>query len=46
MAMLRKRRHDEIDPFSDLLFNTLLAFVMMNRAEYFSRPGLKALARD
>ena len=29
MAMLRKRRHDEIDPFSDLLFNTLLAFVML-----------------
>jgi hypothetical protein len=29
MAMLRQRRHDEIDPFSDLLFNTLLAFVML-----------------
>jgi hypothetical protein len=29
MAMLRPRRHDEIDPFSDLLFNTLLAFVML-----------------
>ncbi len=29
MAMMRKRRHDEIDPFSDLLFNTLLAFVML-----------------
>lgn len=29
MAMLRRRRHDEIDPFSDLLFNTLLAFVML-----------------
>ncbi|MBN8510225.1 MAG: hypothetical protein J0L57_16660 [Burkholderiales bacterium] len=29
MAVLRKRRHDEIDPFSDLLFNTLLAFVML-----------------
>jgi hypothetical protein len=29
MALLRKRRHDEIDPFSDLLFNTLLAFVML-----------------
>jgi hypothetical protein len=29
MALLRKRRHDELDPFSDLLFNTLLAFVML-----------------
>lgn len=29
MALLRRRRHDEIDPFSDLLFNTLLAFVML-----------------
>jgi hypothetical protein len=29
MAVLRKRRFDEIDPFSDLLFNTLLAFVML-----------------
>jgi hypothetical protein len=29
MAMLRKRRHDEVDPFSDLLFNALLAFVML-----------------
>lgn len=29
MAVLRKRRHDEIDPFSDLLFNALLAFVML-----------------
>jgi hypothetical protein len=29
MALLRKRRHDEVDPFSDLLFNTLLAFVML-----------------
>ena len=29
MAMLRKRRQDDIDPFSDLLFNTLLAFVML-----------------
>lgn len=29
MALLRHRRHDEIDPFSDLLFNTLLAFVML-----------------
>jgi hypothetical protein len=29
MALLRQRRHDEIDPFSDLLFNTLLAFVML-----------------
>jgi hypothetical protein len=29
MALLRKRRTDELDPFSDLLFNTLLAFVML-----------------
>ena len=29
MAVLRKRRTDEIDPFSDLLFNTLLIFVML-----------------
>lgn len=29
MALLRRRRHDELDPFSDLLFNTLLAFVML-----------------
>lgn len=29
MAFLRKRRFDELDPFSDLLFNTLLAFVML-----------------
>lgn len=29
MALLRKRRVDDIDPFSDLLFNTLLAFVML-----------------
>jgi hypothetical protein len=29
MAVLRKRRFDELDPFSDLLFNTLLAFVML-----------------
>jgi hypothetical protein len=29
MAVLRRRRHDELDPFSDLLFNTLLAFVML-----------------
>ena len=29
MAVLRKSRHDELDPFSDLLFNTLLAFVML-----------------
>ncbi len=29
MAILRKRRFDELDPFSDLLFNTLLAFVML-----------------
>lgn len=29
MAVLRPRRHDEIDPFSDLLFNTLLIFVML-----------------
>lgn len=29
MAVLRARRFDEIDPFSDLLFNTLLIFVML-----------------
>jgi hypothetical protein len=29
MAVLRKRRVDELDPFSDLLFNTLLAFVLL-----------------
>lgn len=29
MAMLRARRNDEIDPFSDMLFNTLLAFVAL-----------------
>ncbi|MCU0967831.1 MAG: hypothetical protein MUF03_03250 [Rubrivivax sp.] len=29
MAVLRKRRFDELDPFSDLLFNALLAFVML-----------------
>lgn len=29
MAVLRKRRVDEIDPVSDLLFNTLLAFVLL-----------------
>jgi hypothetical protein len=29
MALLRKRRVDELDPFSDLLFNTLLIFVML-----------------
>jgi hypothetical protein len=29
MALLRKRRLDELDPFSDLLFNTLLAFVLL-----------------
>lgn len=29
MAVLRKRRFDELDPFSDLLFNTLLAVVML-----------------
>ena len=29
MALLRKRRHDDIDPFSDLLFNTLLGVVLM-----------------
>ena len=29
MAVLRKSRHDELDPFSDLLFNTLLAFVLL-----------------
>jgi hypothetical protein len=27
--MYRKRRHDDLDPFSDLLFNALLAFVML-----------------
>ena len=29
MALLRKSRTDELDPFSDLLFNTLLAVVML-----------------
>lgn len=29
MALLRRRRHDDLDPFSDLLFNTLLAFVVL-----------------
>ncbi len=29
MALLRKRRFSELDPFSDLLFNALLAFVML-----------------
>jgi hypothetical protein len=29
MAVLRSRRVDELDPFSDLLFNTLLAFVFL-----------------
>jgi hypothetical protein len=29
MAVLRRRRVDDLDPFSDLLFNTLLAFVML-----------------
>ena len=29
MAVLRPRRTGEIDPFSDLLFNTLLIFVML-----------------
>jgi hypothetical protein len=29
MAVLRARRVDDLDPFSDLLFNTLLAFVML-----------------
>jgi len=29
MAVLRKSRNDELDPFSDLLFNTLLAFVLL-----------------
>ena len=29
MALLRARRVDELDPFSDLLFNTLLAFVLL-----------------
>lgn len=29
MALLRERRSAEIDPFSDLLFNALLVFVML-----------------
>jgi len=29
MAVLRRRRFDELDPFSDLLFNALLAFVLL-----------------
>ena len=29
MAMLRSRRFSELDPFSDLLFNALMAFVML-----------------
>jgi hypothetical protein len=29
MAMFRERRFSELDPFSDLLFNALLAFVML-----------------
>ncbi|MCI1192642.1 hypothetical protein MOJ79_12390 [Calidifontimicrobium sp. SYSU G02091] len=29
MAYLRRRRHDDLDPFSDLLFNTLLVFVLL-----------------
>lgn len=29
MAYRRRRRHDDIDPFSDLLFNTLLVFVLL-----------------
>jgi hypothetical protein len=29
MAVLRKRRSDELDPFSDLLFNSLLVMVML-----------------
>ncbi|MBI3154619.1 MAG: hypothetical protein HYZ20_04350 [Burkholderiales bacterium] len=29
MALLRDRRNAEIDPFSDLLFNALLVFVML-----------------
>jgi hypothetical protein len=29
MALLRNRRFSELDPFSDLLFNALLAFVML-----------------
>ena len=29
MALLRKRRHDDIDPFSDLLFNAMLGVVLM-----------------
>ena len=33
MAVLRPRRTDEIDPFSDLLFNTLLATAVNSPAE-------------
>jgi len=29
VALLRERRFSELDPFSDLLFNALLAFVML-----------------
>lgn len=36
MALLRKRRHDDIDPFSDLLFNTLLGVVLMFVLAYVS----------
>jgi len=36
MALLRKRRHDDIDPFSDLLFNTLLGVVLMFVLAYIS----------
>jgi len=36
MALLRKRRHDDIDPFSDLLFNTLIGVVLMFVLAYIS----------
>lgn len=36
MALLRKRRHDDIDPFSDLLFNTMLGVVLMFVLAYIS----------
>ena len=53
MAVLRKRRSDEIDPFSDLLFNTLLiivllfavALVAMNSALAIRSPSRPHMAR-
>ena len=36
MALLRKSRHDDIDPFSDLLFNTLIGVVLMFVLAYIS----------